>query len=318
MRILLVGQNDELADSLRESFWARKADVNYCHPTESIVAILKDQPDIVCIDTESSFALPTFFLELQKLYATPGSGGYYPIIIGIIPRQTEIQYSRIYLDLGFDLVFQKPVDNELLFSQINALDRRIGIGKDTLVSPHLLINTRTQDCYFKSTSGTLIAHFRVTPLQFSLLKILIDTPRGIWSRDDLAHQLSTNTTYTDGRAVDKTIHRIRKVMADQLKTLSEHQQQPWQITTGYKYPFIQTEDFAGYYFFDRLAFPGDAATISSLGIQSQHRINPYETPGSICDRQVAEACRGNSSLSPLAAETLLNRHLSPRPQAKMR
>lgn len=308
MRILLVGQNDELADSLRESFWARKAEVNYCHPAHSITAIAKDQPDIVCIDTDSSCALPAFFLQLQKLYVAPGSGGYYPIVIGIIPCQIEIKHSRIYLDLGFDLVFQKPVDNDLFFSQISALDRRIGIGKDTLVSPHLLINTKTQDCYIKSAYGTLISHFRVTPIQFSLLRIMINSPRGIWHRDDLAHQLTQcrSNDMPPDRAVDKTIYRIRKIIADRIETLAERQQ-PWQIVKGYKYPFVQTQEHAGYYFFDALSFPSDAATIFSLGIQPPGIVH-YETPCSICNRQVTEcsACSGNSSLSPLVAETLLN------------
>lgn len=307
MRILLVGQDGNLANSLRESFWAHKAEVNCCHPAQSITSIARDQPDIVCIDTESSFQLPAFFLQLQKLYVAPGSGGYYPIVIGIIPRQIEIKHSRIYLDLGFDLVFQKPVDNELFFAQINALDRRVGIGKETLISPHLLLNTKTHDCYFKNTSGTLLVHFRVTPIQFALLKILIQSPRGIWNRTELTRRLTSDVKDTlratvETRTIDKSIHKIRKVVADRLDTLADRQQ--WQLVTGYKYPFIQTEDCAGYYFFDALSFPGDA----NWGIQPPGS-NLYETPCSTCKHRVTDcaACSNNRNLSPLVAETLFSR-----------
>ncbi|MEM6835477.1 MAG: winged helix-turn-helix domain-containing protein [Cyanobacteria bacterium P01_C01_bin.120] len=259
MRILLIGQDEKLITSLQEVFELYRAEVNCCSPADSVSTIARDKPDMALLDTETCLALPPFFSQLERLYTCPITAGYYPILIGLIPRQIDVKHSRIYLDLGFDLVFQKPVDCDFFFSQVNALDRRIGIGKDTLISPHLLINTATQDCHLKNTNGTLLGHFRVSPVQFSILKLLIQSPRGIWSRTTLMRRIAReNSTEISDRAIDKAMYKIRKIIADCLTTLSEQQCQ-WQIAAGYKHPFIHTQDGGGYYFFDALQLPSELA-----------------------------------------------------------
>jgi DNA-binding response OmpR family regulator len=286
MRILLIAQDGKLITSLQKVFGLYRAEVNCCLPTASISTIARDEPDLVLLDTETCLALPPFFSQLERLYSCPITAGYYPILIGLIPRQTEVKHSRIYLDLGFDLVFQKPVDCEFFFSQVNALDRRIGIGKHTLISPHLLINIATQDCHLKNTNGKLLGHFRVSPVQFSILQLLIQSPRGIWSRATLMRRMTReNSTEISDRAIDKAIYKIRKGIAECLTNLSEQPQ--WQIAGGYKHPFIHTQDGGGYYFFDALQLPSDLTpSWGNLPINGR----PYEDDWKMLAMHSAKKC----------------------------
>ena len=249
MRILLVEQGSGLS-ALRETFFSRDLEINQCEPYQSIPLIERDQPDVVVIDTETFIALPAFFSRLKELYITPTTGGYYPVMIGVIPRQSRIHSESLYLDLGFDLVFQKPIESQIFFSRLAALNRRIGIGKATLMSSHLLINTETQSCYTKSAHGTLFKAFRVSPVQFSILRLFIQSPRKIWSRDEIVMSLIREPDEVGDRAIDKTVCHLRRKLKSNLKT-------EWRLEPGYKYPFIQTQDGVGYYFFDAVSLPSD-------------------------------------------------------------
>lgn len=321
MRVLLIGQDGRFASILSKLFCGHGNEVNCSSPSQSLIAIARDQPDIVCIDIESTFTLQPFFLQLQKLYINPTSGGYYPITIGMIPHAERTNKIDDFLNLGFDLVFEKPIQEKLLFSQIKALDRRLSIGKDVLISPHLLLNTRTHDCHVKTTHGTLLNHFRVTPLQFILLKILISYPRAIWSRLELSKRISdeirdTSPRIPDVRTIDRSVHKIRKHIGAELAALNPTA--PWSLITGYKFPFIHTQESIGYYFFDALSFSNDAA-FSNWGVYPPGDPNSrlYETPCTICQYSHSErtcnACMGNRNMTPLSAKTLLGKHLNSPP-----
>lgn len=305
MRTLIVSQDIDLANSLREQFLARRVEVSCCLPPQSIAVISRDQPDLVCIDTESSDSLPAFFHQLESMYIAPSITGYYPIIVGITPRQVELKNSIVYLDLGFDLIFQKPVDQALFFAQINALDRRVGTDNNTIKSPHLLLNSSTQDLYLKNANGTLLSHFRVTPIQFEIIAILIRSPRGIWSRAELTQRLSEKMKSNfSGRAIDKAVYKIRRVMANHLDALQPSQ--PWNLAPTYSYAFIQTHTLSGYYYFDAVSFSSDIASVpSQWGMQ---RLGHYDPPCSTCTHQGGEACSACrvNGLSPLVAKSLFN------------
>lgn len=305
MRALIVSHDLDLANSLREHFLARRVEVNCCLPPQSIAVISRDQPDIVCIDTESSASLPTFFNQLQSMYIAPRIGGYYPIVIGITPCQVELKNSIVYLDLGFDFIFQKPVDHVVFFAQLQALDRRLGIDSNAIMSPHLLLSKSTQDCYIKNANGTLLSHFRVTPLQFELLAILVKSPRGIWSRPELSQRLCTKLLGDfNGRAIDKAIYKIRRALNEHLDDLQPLQ--PWSLAPTYTNAFIHTHTMSGYYFFDAINFSSDTASV--LSQWEMQGMSHYEPRCSTCKHQgrddlACNACMTNG-LSPLVAKSL--------------
>jgi hypothetical protein len=273
MRVLLVGQQDSRLAHLRTDFLehnivtqANIVEVNCCEPLQSIITISRDQPDIVCIDTESFFALESFFLHLQTLYPGPSSGAYFPILIGIIPHETNREG---YLDLGFDLVFEKPVQKKLFFAQVNAYKRRLGIGEESITSPHLLLNTSTQDIYLKTSYGTLLEHLRVSPVQFALLKIMVQQPRAIWSRDLLTSRVASevgdaNTPITPGeRTIDRHIYKIRRSLESRLAELKKRPElKEWNLVQGYKNPFIHTSEGWGYFYFDAVQLPDDVQDLA--------------------------------------------------------
>jgi DNA-binding response OmpR family regulator len=297
MRVLLVGS---LSTTLRNDFIQRGHEVSLSYHEELLTKIISNQPEIVCIDTNSVFAIEPFIVQIQKLYVD-NTAGYQPILISVTPHEANTNRLDL-IDLGFDLVFEEPIDRRLMFSSISALCRRLGIERTTLQSDHLLINIKTQDIYLKRTDGSLLSHVKVTPVQFALLTVLVQRPREIWSRSELTKRVMSEvkSTYSpmspDERAVDKAIYKIRKNFAKKLKLLGTKQE--WRILKRCKYPFIQTEENAGYYFFDAVRLPSDT---DPLGWKKSGKCP-------ICQnrRQKCVVCQGKVSLPQPAAESLLD------------
>jgi hypothetical protein len=100
----------------------------------------------------------------------------------------------------------------------------------------------------------------------------------------------------DERAVDKAIYKIRKNFAKKLKLLGTKQE--WRILKRCKYPFIQTEENAGYYFFDAVRLPSDT---DPLGWKKSGKCPICQNRGQKC-----VVCQGKVSLPQPAAESLLD------------
>ncbi|NEQ48223.1 MAG: response regulator transcription factor [Leptolyngbya sp. SIOISBB] len=254
MRILVCGDLDNFTGEYLRVFKTIETDVYCCTQADLIPFISRDKPDVVCVQSESSFTSSAQIIQLQELFSVTESRGYRPILVGIVPHETQDAESSTLFDLGVDLVFEKPIRPASL-KQILAFDRRVR-EKNELTSPHLLLDIKTQDCYIKAEQGMLLSNFRVSAIQFIIIKVLTQTPRGIWSREQLLQKIGNeiegdnpSQTLPDIRLVDKNIYRLRQSLS---KKIDEIEHWKWSLAPGYKYPFIQTEEGAGYYFCDAL------------------------------------------------------------------
>ena len=247
MRCVLVGESGFLEEA---SFLLSQTgyEVSGCSFHEAIPKIAINHPDIAIIHLKPDVSISAFVLQLQRLLG-PDQGSYCPILVGIVPHETSKEEHIKYYNIGFELVVDSPVDTDILMARIKAISRRVGIGKTITQSQHLMLDSNTRDCFLKTSNGELLGYFKATPMQFDIILLLVQRPRWVWSRDQLEQILSDKMSRFDKRAVDTAINRLRERFKAQVQKLPANS---WQIDRMYRYPFVQTDYGAGYYFLDCL------------------------------------------------------------------
>ena len=258
MRCLLVGESAFLEET---SFLLNRTnyEVSGCSFHEAITKIAINHPDITIIHLEQLVSISSFVLQLQRMLGLD-HGGYYPILVGLSPHETNRDQYIKYYNIGFELVVEAPIDIELLIARIKVLIRRIGLGNTITQSSHLMLDQSTRDCFLKTVQGELLGFFKATPMQFDIIQLLVQHPRRVWSREQLEDTLSDKISRFDKRAVDTAINRLRERFKAQVQKLPPDS---WQINPLYKYPFIHTEYGSGYYFLDCLQLGKELRVSSS-------------------------------------------------------
>lgn len=232
------------------SIFEEKHEVSAVCFGEVIAKISLNQPELVILDLNDDSKLLPFLFQIQKIeHFNPVRPS--PLLIGIAPQKISQECQVRYYNSGFDLVFEMPIKRELLQARTIALCRRLGVGRNLIVSPHLMFNISTRDIFIKTEHGELLSRKRVPPAQGIILQCLLPFPRQVWSKKALGEALEENNLHhSDEYMIDSIIKRLRKLLITQIKTLAPEN---WVISRGYQQPFIHNDYGIGYYFLDCLS-----------------------------------------------------------------
>ncbi|EXJ23007.1 DNA-binding response regulator, OmpR family [Alkalibacterium sp. AK22] len=231
MHILMIEDNESVCEMIEMFFLKEEWQATFVHNGQEGLDLYQKDPeqfDLVVLD----IMLPgldgiTICKEIRK-----GSESV-PIIM-LTAKDTESD-EVIGLEVGADDYVTKPFSPLTLIARIKSLIRRVKIkqeGSDTadyeIETEHLKMdrNTREVILYDKELKN-------LTPKEFDLLYTLSNSPRRVFSREQLLQLVWDYEYFGDERTVDAHIKKLRQ-------KLSENGPQVIQTVWGVGYKFDDT------------------------------------------------------------------------------
>ena len=240
--VLIVEDEQHLADGLRYNLKAEGYDVDIANSAEQAASLLldkRDAYDVVVLDVMlpgmDGFA---FASQLRE------KGQFVPILM--LTARDRAQDVMRGFEAGADDYLPKPFELGVLLARINALlRRREWFHKDrTPAETHTKLNivefgSKTIDFdALELRSGEQIVH--LTLMEAELLRYLIDHDGRIVSRSAILEDVWGLREDTDTRAIDNFIVRLRKYIEDEPS-------RPRHLLTvrGVGYKFVSEESGSG-------------------------------------------------------------------------
>jgi two-component system, OmpR family, phosphate regulon response regulator PhoB len=168
---------------------------------EAEIRLQENVPDLIVLD----WALPAVSgIELCRRLRMRPETKRLPIIM-LTARGEESDRAR-GLSAGADAYLVKPLSAPELIARVRALLRRIKpeVLSDVLVVHDIMLDRRQHQVFRKSRPVQL------SPTEFRLLELMMQHPGRVFSREELVDGLWGNSEYSEGRAVDVLILRLRK------------------------------------------------------------------------------------------------------------
>lgn len=164
----------------------------------------KNNPSLILLD----WMLPEISgLELCKIIRNNPEHKNTPIIMLTAKGQEEDKIAG--LSAGADDYVTKPFSVPELLARIQTNLRRVGNmsnDKKEYVFKDIILKTREKKVFRGEN------YIQLAPTEFRILKMLITTPRQVFSRDDLLKEVWGNSVYVEARTVDVHIRRLRKAL----------------------------------------------------------------------------------------------------------
>lgn len=203
MRILLIEDNEALADATQEYFRQTGHPLDWSPSVEFAERTLSwDDFDMLILDIN----LPgrSGYQLLQSLRQKRNT-----IPVLILTARAEIDDRVSALDLGADDYLVKPVDFRELAARCRALLRRErGAASNTMVCGNLIFDMAKQQITVKGDPIEL----RLRELQ--LLELFLKNLDRVLTKEDIANKLYTFDEANTPNAIEQTLTRLRKKLAD--------------------------------------------------------------------------------------------------------
>lgn len=209
MRVLLVEDDELIADGVREALRRRAYQVDWVSNGRDALNAAVDNPfDLIILD----LGLPGLD-GLQVLSTLRAHQKNTPTIILSARGTTQNRIDG--LNAGADDYLVKPFDLEELFARIHAVERRSsGAASNVLQLGEIQLDLGAMTVVYQGAEVALQRR------EFSLLKKLMESPRQVFTREQLEESLYGWTSDLGSNAIDVYVHNIRKKLyADVIKTL---------------------------------------------------------------------------------------------------
>lgn len=214
VKILMIEDNESVCEMMGMFFENEGYEASFYHDGEEGWLAYQENPrawDIVVLDLNlpsmDGLVICRKIREISK--ETP--------IIMLTARDSESS-QVIGLEMGADDYVTKPFSPVALMARLKALYRRSQLGaagstsadgediEDSfdIVAGEMKINTQTREVvYYNEPLPEL------TPKEFDLLALMADSPRRVFTRNDLLTTLWEDPFYGDERTVDAHIKKLR-------------------------------------------------------------------------------------------------------------
>ncbi|HEX4855591.1 MAG TPA: response regulator transcription factor [Limnobacter sp.] len=209
MRVLLVEDDELIANGVREALRRKAYQVDWiANGKDALSAALDNSFDLIILD----LGLPGLdgldvLARLRALHRQT------PTIILSARGSTQNRIEG--LNVGADDYLVKPFDLEELFARIHAVERRSsGSATNVLRMGDMELDLAGMRLSYKGSEVVLQRR------EFSLLKKLMESPRQVFTREQLEESLYGWTSDVGSNAIDVYVHNIRKkTYSDVIKTL---------------------------------------------------------------------------------------------------
>ena len=198
-KILLVDDNTELSDSIRDWLLGEKHIVDCCSDGVEALAYLETyEYDAIVMD----WTMPKISgVEVCKQYRA--QGGATPILM--LTGKRTLDDKEYGLDAGADDYLTKPFEMRELSARLRAIMRRTAKAVDNVLKAgnlHL-----DKESHHVSRDGQEI---RLMPKEYSILELMMTYPKKVFSAEALIERLWSADTDASPEIVRKYINRLRK------------------------------------------------------------------------------------------------------------
>jgi two-component system OmpR family response regulator len=199
MQIMLVEDDALLADGIVRALKRDGFTVNWLSDGRSVqTSLVAEAPDVLVLD----LGLPDMD-GLQLLSWLRGKGLQMPVLI--LTARDSISDKVAGLDKGADDYLAKPFDIQELSARLRALERRLGMEKQTEIRiGQVLLDTAAHRVTVDGNEVPLSRR------EFMLLKALMETAGSIQTRQALESKLYSWGEEVGSNAVEVHIHNLRK------------------------------------------------------------------------------------------------------------
>lgn len=209
MRVLLVEDDELIASGVKDSLLRRGYQVEwFSDGAHAWAALANNKFDLVILD----LGLPSLD-GMDLLSRLRQSRSRVPVII-LSARDTA--KNRIDgLNAGADDYLVKPFELDELFARIHAVERRVsGNANNQIQLGEIILDLDSLQVFYQ---GQEVLFQR---REFSLLKKLLESPRQVFTREQLEESLYGWTSEVGSNTIDVYVHNIRKKLySDVIKTL---------------------------------------------------------------------------------------------------
>lgn len=206
--ILIVEDEADLVTLLRYNLQAEGYTVSTAADAESGLALLRgdNRPDLIVLD----WMLPGMSgIGMCKAVRADPDVADIPIIM-LTARSEETDTIR-GLESGADDYMPKPFSVGELAARIRAVLRRTA----STPPPRRQLNSSGIEVDITAHSVRYNeAEVKLGPTEFRLLKLFMEHPRVVYSREDLLRMVWGENVYVELRTVDVHIRRLRKALAE--------------------------------------------------------------------------------------------------------
>ncbi len=209
MEILIVEDEREIAEIIRESLEAEGFTCRVCHDGHSALQLYNEyQPDLIILDIRlpGMDGLEVCTQIRQKPVAKD------PYILMLTSRGEEID-RIIGLSTGADDYYTKPFSPRELVARVRALlRRRLRDSNDysKLIRTKSFTIDLEQHCINRHVDEESAKKLDLSSSEFKLMALFVKHPARVWERGQLIEKLWGDDFFGEERVIDTHIARLRK------------------------------------------------------------------------------------------------------------
>ncbi|MCD6425947.1 MAG: response regulator transcription factor [Anaerolineales bacterium] len=204
-RILIVDDDHDIVRLVRSYLEKAGYEILTAYDGESALRIIKaEKPQLLILDLmlpdKDGWDVAKIVRADEKIAATP---------IIMLTARVEDNDKIVGLEIGADDYITKPFNPREVVARVRALLRRSHLQQETQVPQRLQVGELILDIGKRelSRNGDRI---NLTPSEFELLKVLMQNPGFVITRDELSDKALGYGSYSAGRTLDSHIKNLRK------------------------------------------------------------------------------------------------------------